>query len=79
MAKFSHLSFAVVYDCYHRRVGGACHLGPPISRTMESNFFASQNYHFLVVPAFLVMIGGLIIRLMAFYTAKSNFTHLIQE
>jgi protein-S-isoprenylcysteine O-methyltransferase len=31
-----------------------------------------------VIPGALLMITGLFARLLAFYTAKSNFTHLIQ-
>ena len=46
---------------------------------MEGTGILTQRYHLLVVPGFLLMLGGLVIRLIAFYTAKSNFTHLVQR
>ena len=31
-----------------------------------------------MLPAFIIMISGLILRITAFFTAQSNFTHIVQ-
>jgi protein-S-isoprenylcysteine O-methyltransferase len=37
-----------------------------------------MEWHPLVIPALLICLCGLVMRLMAFFTAKSNFTHRVK-
>lgn len=40
--------------------------------------FQWKRWHGLVYPGLVLMLVGLVMRLLAFYTAKANFTHLVQ-
>ena len=39
--------------------------------------FSYKDYHPLMIPAFVITVASLILRILAFYTAKSNFTHKV--
>lgn len=43
------------------------------------NLSLIQHYHFLMWPALIITILSTILRILAFFTAKSNFTHKVSS